>query len=178
MKLKQIDLYLTNEDLEQLHSRYEELFSQVKKSAYLTPAQIDKECDVLSRKYDFEVRELSKYREAEYLERQAEIEAKNNERIPWRRNRLWRLLFLPVTNRAQDIIERQAELEAENYHRDKEEKLKAFEDLLYLAHDEKPIDLKKPSDIPTIPADDVAEPPEPPARKPRKINSNNRGSTS
>ena len=110
---KQIDLYLSDDDIDKLHDKYEALFKQVKDNPYLTPAQIDKECDVLSRKYDFDVELLSKKRKKEYLEEQAKINADDKEQIPWRRCWLWRLLGQPLTNRAQDIIEEQAALEAE-----------------------------------------------------------------
>lgn len=186
-KRKPVDLYLTNEDIEKLHDRYEELFKQVKNSQDLTPAQIEKECDVLSRKYDFEIEDLSRFREAEFLKRQAEIKAKNAEQIPWRRSWLWRLLFMPLTNRAQDIIELKAQLDAEDLFAPMEKELDDRADKLYKK-------LKPSTTVESASgtaaqatqesgstaahgtsdaahqsgAGNVAEPPEPPARKPRK----------
>lgn len=109
-------LYALNEDIEKLHERYEELFKQVKSSPHLSETQIEKECETLSRKYDFELDELSELRKVEYDKRRAEIKARADEQTPWRRCWLWRLIFRPVTNRAQDIIEERAELEADIIH--------------------------------------------------------------
>lgn len=52
-------------------------------------------------------------REVDYNIKFAEIEAREREQKPWRRGWWWRLIFQPLTNRAQDIIERRAELEAD-----------------------------------------------------------------
>lgn len=106
-------LYALNEDIEKLHERYEQLFKQVRNSLNLSANQIEKECETLSRKYDFELEELSKRRKLEYDKQQAEIKAQADEQTPWRRGWWWRLIFRPVTNRAQDIIEERAALEAD-----------------------------------------------------------------
>lgn len=107
-------LYALNEDIEKLHERYEQLFKQVKSSLNLSANQIEKECETLSRKYDFDLEELSKIGKIEYDKRQAAIKAKAAEETPWRRGWWWRLLlFFPLTNRAQDIIEERAALEAD-----------------------------------------------------------------
>lgn len=123
--LKQSELYLLNEDIEKLHERYEHLFKQVKTSSNLSETQIQKECETLSLKYDFEIKELSQKRKVDYDKRQAEIKAREAEEKPWRRCWLWRLLLRPLTNRAQDIIEDRAELEADITHTKAE---KAIED--------------------------------------------------
>lgn len=52
-------------------------------------------------------------REVDYDKQQAEIEAREKEQTPWRRGWWWRLIFRPVTNRAQDVIEERAALEAD-----------------------------------------------------------------
>ncbi len=122
---KQSDLYASNEDIEKLHERYEQLFKKVKNSPDLSEKQIEKECDTLSRKYDFELEELSKRRKVDYDKEQAEIKARAKEETPWRRGWWWRLIFQPLTNRAQDIIEKRAELDADRVHSDAE---KAIED--------------------------------------------------
>ncbi len=124
-KRKQSELYLSNEDIEKLHARYEELFKQVKNSLNLSEQQIEKECDTLSRKYDFELEQLSKLRKVDYDKWETAIKAREKEETPWRRCWLWRLLFQPLTNRAQDIIEDRAELEADIIHTAAE---KAIED--------------------------------------------------
>ncbi len=109
-------LYALNEDIEKLHARYEELFKQVRTSLSLSTPQIELEEETLSRKYEFELEELSKRRKLEYDKQQAEIEARADEQTPWRRGWWWRLIFQPLTNRAQDIIEERAKLEADLIH--------------------------------------------------------------
>lgn len=46
----------------------------------------------------------------------AAIDARAAEETPWRRSWWWRLIFQPLTNRAQDIIEKRAELNADIAH--------------------------------------------------------------
>ena len=70
------------------------------------------------------VLEIKNYEcEVDYDIKLAKIEARASERKPWRRCWLWRLLFRPTTNRAQDIIEERAELEADIDHTAEEKKL-------------------------------------------------------
>lgn len=116
-------LYALSEDIEKLHKRYEELFKQVKNSLNLSADQIEKECATLSQKYDFELEELSQMRKVDYDKRQAEIDARAAEETPWRRGWWWRLIFQPLTNRAQDIIEERAELNADITHSAKEKEI-------------------------------------------------------
>ena len=118
--LKVSELYILNEDIEKLHERYEQLFKQVKTSTNLSETQIQKECETLSLKYDFEVIELSKFRKVDYDVQQAKIKAREAEQKPWRRCWLWRLIFQPLTNRAQDIIEKSEELKADELHSEQE----------------------------------------------------------
>lgn len=124
-------LYLSNEDIEKLNARYETLYKDVKNSMHLSTEQINAECETLLNKYYFEIEELSAYRKAEYKRRQARAEAKNDEQIPWRKCWIRRLLFLPVTNRAQDIIEEEAELEADKLFTSEEKKLDELASKLY-----------------------------------------------
>lgn len=116
-------LYALSEDIEKLHKRYEELFKQVKNSLNLSADQIEKECATLSQKYDFELEELSQMRKVDYDKRQAEIDARAAEETPWRRGWWWRLIFQPLTNRAQNIIEKRAELNADITHSAKEKEI-------------------------------------------------------
>lgn len=130
-RIKEIDLFLPNEEIEKLNDRYEFLYKRVKHATDLSLAQIDRECEILLLKYNFEIKELSALYEAEYWKRQAEIEAKNDEQIPWRRCWLWRIIFQPLTNRAQDIIEKEAELNAEEIFSPLEKELKNRESKLF-----------------------------------------------
>lgn len=128
----------------------------------------------------------------------AEIEARAAELRPWRRCWLWRLLFRPLTNRAQDIIEERAELDANISHTADEKKLAedwkqldsdklSKRELKKLARKQIKEAIKKADETPTNEAFDepagvlvldVAtsknapghEPPAPPVRKPRKNN--------
>ena len=51
--------------------------------------------------------------EVDYEIRLAQIKARRQEVKPLRRGWWWRLIFQPLTNRAQDIIEERAELDAD-----------------------------------------------------------------
>ena len=130
-RVKEIDLFLPNEEIEKLNERYAFLYKRVKSSPDLSEDQIAAENEILRRKYDFEIKELSAQYEAAYKQRQAKIEAQNAEQIPWRRCWLWHLLFQPVTNRAQDIIEKQAELDAEELFAPLEKELETRSEKLY-----------------------------------------------
>ena len=110
---KQPKLYLFREDIKKLNDEYSILYQNIRNDQNLSTEQIARACEVLLEKYNFEIEELSDFREAEYWKKQAEIEAKNAEQIPWRRGWWWKLIFQPTTNRAQDIIDEQAALEAE-----------------------------------------------------------------
>lgn len=125
MKRKKNNMYLLNTDIEELNKRYEGLYKQVKDNTNLTKDQIARECEVLLEKYNFEIEELCDMREVEYETQRAKIEARNAEQIPWRRGWWWRLIFRPVTNRAQDIIEDEAALDADVKFTDKEKELEA-----------------------------------------------------
>lgn len=121
-------LYLSNEDIEKLNARYDELYKKVKDSTHLSTAQINRECEVLLEKYNFEIEELSAMRKVDYEIRLAEIEAQAEELKPIRRKR-W--VFRPFTNRAQEIIEERAELEAERIHGAAEKLLDVERELLF-----------------------------------------------
>lgn len=124
-------LYALNEDIEKVHARYDELFKQVRNSLNLSEKQIEIECDTLSLKYYFELEELNKERKVNYNKRQAEIKAHADEETPIRRGWWWRLIFQPLTNRAQDIIEERAALEAEEKFAPIEKELDELADKLY-----------------------------------------------
>ncbi len=181
MKNKNKPLYLLNSDIEQLNERYKALYKQVKNAFEnndFNKNQIEYSCEVLLDKYKFEIEELNAIREKEYLTRQAEIKARNAEQIPWRRCWLWRLIFQPLTNRAQDIIEERAALEAEKLFTDTEKELEAQAKTIYgdnvktLSKRKRKKVLKKYLKLKQLlnKPDDVSdvEQSEPPARKPRK----------
>ena len=125
------DLYLLDTDIERLNERYAVLFKQINTNPDLPDEQRYNAGAVLIRKYNFEVNELSKMREKEYLTEQAKIEADDAEQIPWRRGWWRKLIFQPTTNRAQDIIERRAELEAAAQFAPMEKELDDRADKLY-----------------------------------------------
>lgn len=123
LRCDQSELYLTNEDIEKLNDRYEELYKKVKNNSNISEEQQKLEQHVLLEKYAFEVAQLSKKRECEYREEKAKIEAKGSYIIPERKTRfLWlrRLFRRPTQNRAQDIIDIEADLNAEDYFRQRE----------------------------------------------------------
>lgn len=123
LRCDQSELYLTNEDIEKLNDRYEELYKKVKNNSNISEEQQKLEQHVLLEKYAFEIAQLSKKRECEYCEEQAKIEAKGSLIIPERKTRfllLRRLFRRPTQNRAQDIIDVEASLNAEGYFRQRE----------------------------------------------------------
>lgn len=74
-------------------------FQQVLLSAYNAAIELK----MLESKVDYEIR-------------LAQIKARRQEVKPLRRGWWWRLIFQPLTNRAQDIIEERAELDADIRH--------------------------------------------------------------
>lgn len=72
--------------------------------------------EVLLSAYNAAIEVKTLEREVDYDIKFAQIEARKDEIKPWRRCWLWRLLFRPLTNRAQDIIEKRAELDADIAH--------------------------------------------------------------
>lgn len=126
--------YLLTSDIEELEQRYSKLYHQIQ-AAYETndntKAKLTRTCEVLLGAYNIEVEQLNDLRYAEYAKRKTRAEAKNDEQIPWRKCWIRRLLFLPVTNRAQDIIEKEAELEADKLFTSEEKKLDELASKLY-----------------------------------------------
>lgn len=123
LRCDQSELYLTDEDMEKLNDRYEELYKKVKDSSHISIDQQKLEEYALLQKYAFMVVELSRKRRKEYFEAQAKIEADESYIIPARKTRfLWlrRLFRRPTQNRAQDIIDIEADLNAEDYFRQRE----------------------------------------------------------
>ena len=123
MKRKTNGMYLLSSDIEKLNERYSILYKKIKTDTYLPPIAVNKECEVLLEKYNFEIDELNALRKVEYETQRAKVEARNQEETPWRRCWLWRLLLKPVTNRAQDIIEEEAAQNADERFTPKEKEL-------------------------------------------------------
>ncbi len=71
---------------------------------------------VLLSAYNAAIEVKTLEREVDYEIKFAQIEARRQEIKPWRRGWWWRLIFQPLTNRAQDIIEERAELDADLAH--------------------------------------------------------------
>lgn len=71
---------------------------------------------VLLSAYDAAIEVKTLEREVDYEIKFAQIKARRQEIKPWRRGWWWRLIFQPLTNRAQDIIEERAELDADLAH--------------------------------------------------------------
>lgn len=195
--------YLLTSDIEELEQRYSKLYHQIQ-AAYETndntKAKLTRTCEVLLGAYNIEVEQLNDLRYAEYAKRKARAEAKNDEQIPWRKCWIRRLLFLPVTNRAQDIIEKEAELEADKLFTSEEKKLDELASKLYGENGKKLskrrrkkalkkylkykrlLNLNEEAAIERFeaaldiasenvpPFTEPTEPPAPPARKPRKNN--------
>lgn len=134
LKRRQNEMYILDTDIEALNVRFEELYRQVKNSPNLSEEQCLRECEILRKKYDFEIEELCKLRKIEYETQQARIKARERAETPWRRCWLWKLLFQPLTNRAQNIIEEEAELNAEEFFAPMEEELEARAEQLYNAN--------------------------------------------
>lgn len=195
--------YLLTSDIEELEQRYSKLYHQIQ-AAYETndntKAKLTRTCEVLLGAYNIEVEQLNDLRYAEYAKRKARAEAKNDEQIPWRKCWIRRLLFLPVTNRAQDIIEKETELEADKLFTSEEKKLDELASKLYGENGKKLskrrrkkalkkylkykrlLNLNEETAIERFeaaldiasenvpPFTEPTEPPAPPARKPRKNN--------
>lgn len=195
--------YLLTSDIEELEQRYSKLYHQIQ-AAYETndntKAKLTRTCEVLLGAYNIEVEQLNDLRYAEYAKRKARAEAKNDEQIPWRKCWIRRLLFLPVTNRAQDIIEKEAELEADKLFTSEGKKLDELASKLYGENGKKLskrrrkkalkkylkykrlLNLNEETAIERFeaaldiasenvpPFTEPTEPPAPPARKPRKNN--------
>lgn len=71
---------------------------------------------VLLSAYNAAIEVKTLEREVDYEIKFAQIKARRQEIKPWRRGWWWRLIFQPLTNRAQDIIEERAELDADLAH--------------------------------------------------------------
>lgn len=117
--------YLPLDDIKQIDNDFlSELESVKNRLGFIKDEAVIKafhEVLLSAYKAAIEIRTLE--REVDYDIKFAEIEERRRALKPWRRCWLWRLLFQPLTNRAQDIIEERAELDADKIHKEAEKKL-------------------------------------------------------
>lgn len=110
--------YIPLSDIEKINSAYLDEIERVKMrlGGVSDKDLIDAFYNVLMNAYNsaIEIRMLE--REVDYDIKFAQISERKRNLKPWRRCWLWRLLFQPLTNRAQDIIEERAELDADIVH--------------------------------------------------------------
>ena len=110
--------YLPLADIEKINDEFLTEMERVKRRlGYVKdPAIITAFHEVLLSAYRAAIELRACECEVDYDIKFAEIEERSRNLKPWRRSRLWRLLFQPITNRAQDIIEERAELNANLLH--------------------------------------------------------------
>ncbi|MDE6442778.1 MAG: hypothetical protein K2L12_08530 [Clostridia bacterium] len=124
MKRNKNKLYLLLDDIKELNDRYQTEFNNLKLHFQGSDAtwqpQLNYMAEILLQAYMREVEQLSSFREVEFAIKAAETKARAKEQTPWRRCWLWRLIFQPLTNRAQDIIEKSEELKADKLHSEQE----------------------------------------------------------
>ena len=118
-KLKKREmLYIPLEDIEKIDDAFLSEMERVKTRLKNIGDKdiITKFQQVLLNAYCAEIEVQSRAREVDYDIKFAEIEERKRVLKPFRRCWLWRLLFQPLTNRAQDIIEARAGLDADFIH--------------------------------------------------------------
>lgn len=123
MKNRHNKLYLLLSDIESLNKRYYIELDNLKKHSSgnsIPGPMLEYMAEVIKQAYMQEVEQLSEFRQVEFAIKAAETKARTQEQSPWRRSWLYRLIFQPVTNRAQDIIEKSAELQADELHSEQE----------------------------------------------------------
>lgn len=110
--------YIPLEDIKEIDDKYLMEMERVKtRLGYVKDiAIIQTFHSVLLSAYNAEIEIVAREREVDYDIKIAEINERRHNRKPFRRCWLWRLLFQPLTNRAQDIIEARAELDADIDH--------------------------------------------------------------
>lgn len=115
---KQSGRYLPLEDIEKIDSAFLDEIERVKKrlTGVSDKDLINTFYNVLMTAYSAEIEMQTFAREVDYDVKFAQISERRRNLKPWRRCWLWRLLFRPLTNRAQDIIEERAELDADIEH--------------------------------------------------------------
>lgn len=114
-KLSKRGGYLPLDDIKEINSEFLDELERVKKRlGYIKDEEtIKKFAEVLLTAYGAAIDLRTFEREVDYRKKIAEIEARADEETPFRRGWWWRLIFQPLTNRAQDVIEERAALEAD-----------------------------------------------------------------
>lgn len=110
--------YLPLNDIKEINAEFLDELERVKKRlGFIKDKELSNAFQqVLLAAYNAAIEVRTYECEVDYDIKFAEIEARKQELKPWRRCWLWRLLFRPLTNRAQDIIEERAELNADVVH--------------------------------------------------------------
>ena len=129
-KDKSIKRYIPLEDVKKINTAFlDELEKEKARLDYVNSKELsDSFHDVLLGAYNGTIEMMTLERKVEFEIKRAEIEERRRNLKPWRRSWLWRLLFQPVTNRAQDIIEERAELDADVVHTAAEKLIDADEE--------------------------------------------------
>lgn len=124
---KQQGKYIPLTDIEKIDIAYLDEIERVKKrlAGVSDKDLINTFYATLLNSYNSAIDMQTLEREVDYDIKLAEIEERKHNEKPFRRCWLWKLLFRPLTNRAQDIIEERAELNADVVHTQAE---KAIED--------------------------------------------------
>lgn len=124
-KLRRQGGFISLEDIKEIDTAFLDEIKRVKSELdYIKDKDTATEFyNVLMRGYNAAIDMRILEREVDYEIKFAEIKARRHELRPWRRCWLWRLLFRPLTNRAQDIIEDRAELDADFIHTAAENKI-------------------------------------------------------
>lgn len=115
---KHSERYLPLDDIKKIDDEFLSEMENVKRrlSNVKDPDIIKAFQQVLLSAYNATIEVKTLEREVDYEIKFAQIKARRQEIKPWRRGWWWRLIFQPLTNRAQDIIEERAELDADIRH--------------------------------------------------------------
>ena len=110
--------YLSIEDIKKIDDDFLTEMENVKRrlSNVKDPDIIKAFQQVLLSAYNAAIELKTLESEVDYAIKVSAIDARAAEETPWRRGWWWRLIFQPLTNRAQNIIEQRAELNADIVH--------------------------------------------------------------
>lgn len=117
--------YLSIEDIKKIDDDFLTEMENVKRrlSNVKDPDIIKAFQQVLLSAYNAAIELKTLESEVDYAIKVSAIDARAAEETPWRRGWWWRLIFQPLTNRAQNIIEKRAELNADITHSAKEKEI-------------------------------------------------------